>query len=61
MVGCQESRSCQQSPNSAFLHRLDHQTELRLWETYAAPPKNKDAAGKVVINLAKMAAVRHYG
>jgi hypothetical protein len=38
-----------------------HQAELRVWETYVRPPTNRDAAGKVVISLAKMAAFRQYG
>jgi hypothetical protein len=38
-----------------------HGAQLRVWETYASPPTNKDAAGKVVISLAKMAPVRQYG
>jgi len=41
--------------------KVVHQAELRVWETYVRPPTNKDAAGKVVISLAKMNAVRQYG
>jgi hypothetical protein len=51
------------SLNEACLEEVKavHQAELRVWETYVRPPTNKEAAGKVAISLAKMAAFREYG
>jgi len=37
-----------------------HQAELNVWDTYARSPSNRDAAGKLAINLARMNAVRQY-
>jgi hypothetical protein len=37
-----------------------HQAALSVWDTYARPPRNRDAAGKLAIKLARMNAVRQY-
>ena len=37
-----------------------HLAELSVWDTYARPPSNRDAAGKRAIAIAKMNAVKQY-
>lgn len=37
-----------------------HQAELRVWDTYASPPPNREAAGRTAITIAKTNAVQEY-